>query len=299
MASTSRSLPVHEPLAARTRRGQHGGAGRFGLLLALFGSGFVVSLVQTLLAMRTSSRLTPARRDPLALSRAAPPSRRPSRSRRRSARGGAFGDQQPERPPWLAGSGRASRLWSSTPWPQHRERDRFARKAVAGHHHGGTRGRKRERLEQRLDPRRGAAAFGKVRRDVFDPARQRASAARSSVWTRPSGNTNSIRFGSTWRSSSRSTAAASAADLIERALVAARDRVGRLSRRYEVRRSCSTPPAISSRLVPSSVRKIPLKRAIAGSAASAASASRRRRPEKITSGDQRHERAGWPSVDGA
>jgi hypothetical protein len=30
----------------------------FGLLLALFGSGFVVSLVQTALALRTSGRLT-------------------------------------------------------------------------------------------------------------------------------------------------------------------------------------------------------------------------------------------------
>ena len=86
-----------------------------------------------------------------------------------------------------------------------------------------------------------------------------------------------MRLGSRWSSSSRSTAAESAAPT--RSSAAASPRAiasARLSRRYEVSRSCSTPPAISSRLTPSSVRKIPLKRAIAGSRVNAASASRRR-----------------------
>ena len=292
--------PVHEPLAARAGVGQHRGTGRVRLPAR---------------AVRQRPRREP-RPDAARVPRAERPrlGRRDAlaapdhdlrdalhvRARDRIGRG-LLRDQQPERAR-LVPREAARRRGCGAGLPAAARRSKRARSQS---HRRPPRRRcpcRERRAPANSGSRRAAEPLrlGNRAETSAMPPGSAISSARSTRWTRPSGSTSSIRLGSRSSSSSRSTAAASAAAIFSSALSSPRTIAShRLSRRNDVRRSCSTPPAISSLLTPSSVRKIPLKRATEGSPASEASASRSRWPEKTTSGDQRHDRAWCPSVEGA
>ena len=269
--------------------------------MALFGSGLVVSLVQTLLALRGPGAARP-RRDALRTSGRSTTFATPFTFAHEigSARR-VVGDQQPERTALAAGSGAPSRLCSSTPWRSTESgTGSLAKPSPATTTALPAAGSASASNSASMRAARAAALRERAETSAMPPG-SAASASRSTSVDAAVGQheLDAVRVdgGAPRRAAGRPASAAPTRSSARASLRAMASRA-------------AVAPERGEAVVQHAARDLEPLDALLGAEDALEARDRRvgreRRErvaqapaEKTTSGDQRHERAWWPAVDGA